>query len=202
MLIRKKLKSKDLIIAFSNDNYLSPSEIKECKYAENSSRYFDWIQGRSALKKVFEYLNKSIDVAKISFPDQCFSISHTKDCAVAIGVLDSVESSNGVGIDLELSRKVDAKHTRYYLSKYESDLVNSNDDLLRLWTVKEALFKADPSNDGGVLKNYNVKNPKNLKGEAVNKKGDIFYYNSIKNPVDKFLDKKCGGWMTWAINHS
>ena len=57
MLIRKKLKSKDLIIAFSNDNYLSPSEIKECKYAENSSRYFDWIQGRSALKKVFQYLN-------------------------------------------------------------------------------------------------------------------------------------------------
>ena len=202
MLIRKKLKSKDLIIAFSNDNYLSPSEIKECKYAESSSRYFDWIQGRSALKKVFEYLNKSIDVAKIAFPDQCFSISHTKDCAVAIGVLDSVESSNGVGIDLELSRKVDAKHTRYYLSKYESDLVNSNDDLLRLWTVKEALFKADPSNDGGVLKNYNVKNPKTLKGEAINKKGDIFYYNSIKNPVDKFLDKKCGGWMTWAINHS
>ena len=202
MLIRKKLKSKDLIIAFSNDNYLSPSEIKECKYAENSSRYFDWIQGRSALKKVFVYLNKSIDVAKISFHDQCFSISHTKDCAVAIGVLDSVESSNGVGIDLELSRKVDAKHTRYYLSKYESDLVNSNDDLLRLWTVKEALFKADPSNDGGVLKNYNVKNPKTLKGEAINKKGDIFYYNSIKNPVDKFLDKKCGGWMTWAINHS
>ena len=52
------------------------------------------------------------------------------------------------------------------------------------------------------LKNYNVKNPKTLKGEAINKKGDIFYYNSIKNPVDKFLDKKCGGWMTWAINHS
>ena len=200
MVIRKKLKSKDLIIAFSNDNYLSSSEIKECKYTKNSTRYIDWIRGRSALKKVFEHLNKSIDVTKISFPDECFSISHTEDCAVAIGILESVESSNGVGIDLELSRKVDAKHTRYYLSKYESDLVNSNDDLLRLWTVKEALFKADPSNDGGILKNYNVKNPKTLKGEAINKKGDTFYYNSIKNPADKFLGGKRGGWMTWAIS--
>ena len=200
MLIRKKLKSKDLIIAFSNDNYLSTSEIKKCKYTKNSSRYFDWIQGRSALKKVFEHLNKSIDVTKISFPDQCFSISHTKDCAVAIGILNNCESSNGVGIDLELNRKIDAKHTRYYLSKYESDLVNSNDDLLRLWTVKEALFKADPNNDGVILKYYNVKNPKTLKGEAINKKGDTFYYNSIKNPADKFLGGKRGGWMSWAIS--
>ena len=38
------------------------SEIKKCKYTKNSSRYFDWIRGRSALKKVFEHLNKSIDV--------------------------------------------------------------------------------------------------------------------------------------------
>ena len=200
MLIRKKLKSKDLIIAFSNDNYLSTSEIKKCKYTKNSSRYFDWILGRSALKKVFEHLNKSIDVTKISFPNEYFSISHTKDCAVAIGILNNCESSNGVGIDLELNRKVDVKHTRYYLSKYESDLVNSNDDLLRLWTVKEALFKADPNNDGVILKYYNVKNPKTLKGEAINKKGDTFYYNSIKNPADKFLGGKRGGWMSWAIS--
>ena len=200
MLIRKQLKSKDLIIAFSNDNYLSAYEIKKCKYTKNSSRYFDWILGRSALKKVFEHLNKSIDVTKISFPNEYFSISHTKDCAVAIGILNSCESSNGVGIDLELNRKVDVKHTRYYLSKYESDLVNSNDDLLRLWTVKEALFKADPNNDGGILKYYNVKNPKTLKGEAINKKGDTFYYNSIKNPADKFLGGKRGGWMSWAIS--
>ena len=200
MLIRKKLKSKDLIIAFSNDNYLSASEIKKCKYTKNSSRYFDWIRGRSALKKVFEHLNKSIDVTKISFPNEYFSISHTKDCAVAIGILNNCESSNGVGIDLELNRKIDAKHTRYYLSKYESDLVNSNDDLLRLWTVKEALFKADPNNDGVILKYYNVKNPQTLKGEAINKKGATFYYNSIKNPADKFLGGKRGGWMSWAIS--
>ena len=43
--------------------------------------------------------------------------------------------------------------------------------MLRLWTVKEALFKSDPNNDGNVLKNYIVENPKNLSGKAKNKKG-------------------------------
>ena len=130
MLIRKKLKSKELVIAFNSndDNHLSSSELNECKYSTNSSRYFDWISGRSALKTILSTLNKDLDVTKISFPHPFLSLSHTKDCAVAIGILNSGNAVKGIGIDLELNRKVNVEHNRYYLSKYESDLVNDNDD--------------------------------------------------------------------------
>ena len=80
MLIRKKLKSKELIIAFiaNNENHLTPVELNKCKYAQNSSRYFDWLRGRSALKKVITSLKKDLDVTKISFPHPFLSLSHTK----------------------------------------------------------------------------------------------------------------------------
>ena len=202
MLIRKKLKSKELVIAFNSndDHHLSSSELNECKYSTNSSRYFDWISGRSALKTILSTLNKDLDVTKISFPHPFLSLSHTKDCAVAIGILNSGNAVKGIGIDLELDRKVSTKHMKFYLNDFESDLKINNDHMLRLWTVKEALFKADPNNDSNVLKDYIVKNSKTLSGKATNKKGHTFYYKSIKNPADKFLGEQRGGWMSLAFS--
>jgi len=202
MLIRKKLKSKELIIAFSgkNENHLTPVELNKCKYAQNSSRFFDWVRGRCALKRVITSLNKDLDLAKVSFPHPFLSLSHTKDCAVAIGILNSGNAVKGIGIDLELDRKVSTKHMKFYLNDFESDLKINNDDMLRLWTVKEALFKADRNNDSNVLKDYIVKNSKTLSGKATNKKGHSFYYKSIKNPADKFLGEQRGGWMSLAFS--
>ena len=202
MLIRKKLKSKELIIAFSdkNEGCLTSSELNDCKYTKNSPRYFDWIGGRSALKMIITYLNKNLDVTKISFPHPFLSLSHAKGCAVAIGVSNKTNSVKGIGIDLELDRKVSTKHMKFYLNDFESDLKINNDHMLRLWTVKEALFKADPNNDGNVLKDYIVKNSKTLSGKATNKKGHSFYYKSIKNPADKFLGEQRGGWMSLAFS--
>ena len=202
MLIRKKLKSKELIIAFiaNNENHLTPVELNKCKYAQNSSRYFDWLRGRSALKKIITTLNKDLDVTKVSFPHPFLSLSHTKNCAVALGILNSGNAVKGIGVDLELDRKVSTKHTKFYLNEFESDLKNNNDHRLRLWTVKEALFKADPNNDSNVLKDYIVKNSKTLSGKATNKKGHSFYYKSIKNPADKFLGEQRGGWMSLAFS--
>ena len=202
MLIRKNLKSKELIIAFiaKNENHLTDVELNKCKYAQNSSRYFDWLRGRSALKKVITYLNKDLDVTKISFPHPFLSLSHTKNCAVALGILNSGNAVKGIGIDLELDRKVSTKHTKFYLNEFESDLKNNNDHRLRLWTVKEALFKADPNNDSNVLKDYIVKDPETLSGKAINKKGHTFHYKSIKNPADQFLGEHRGGWMSLAFS--
>ena len=94
MIIRKKLKSKELIIAFSdkNEGCLTSSELNDCKYTKNSPRYFDWIGGRSALKMIITYLNKNLDVTKISFPHPFLSLSHAKGCAVAIGVSNKTNS--------------------------------------------------------------------------------------------------------------
>ena len=202
MLIRKKLKSKELIIAFSgkNENHLTPIELNKCKYAQDSSRYFDWVRGRCALKRIIRSLNKDLDVTKVSFPHPFLSLSHTKDCAVAIGILNGAKTVKGIGIDLELDRKVSKKHAKFYLNDFESDLKINSDHWLRLWTVKEALFKADPDNDRNVLKDYTVINPKALSGKATNKKGHTFYYKSIKNPADKFLGAQRGGWMSLAFS--
>ena len=101
---------------------------------------------------------------------------------------------------MELDRKVSTKHTKFYLNEFESDLKNNNDHRLRLWTVKEALFKADPNNDSNVLKDYIVKDPETLSGKAINKKGHTFHYKSIKNPADQFLGEHRGGWMSLAFS--
>jgi len=57
--------------------------------------------------------------------------------------------------------------------------------LHRLWTVKEATFKADPENAGKTLRDYGLADPGFVAGKA--RRGDrVFYYASFEVP-DGFL---------------
>ena len=49
---------------------------------------------------------------------------------------------DGLGVDFEGWRPMDPRIARFYLHPDERG------DLLRLWTVKEAVFKATPGNGG------------------------------------------------------
>ena len=50
--------------------------------------------------------------------------------------------------------------------------------LLRLWCVKEAVFKANPDNAGRSLADHTLANPENALGEAVTPEGRSVEYAS------------------------
>ena len=65
----------------------------------------------------------------------------------------AADGATGIGVDFEGHRPVKAGTVRFYLSESERSRPEAaaltERDLLRLWTVKEALLKADPLNRAG-----------------------------------------------------
>ena len=202
MLVRKYVDPGELVFSFSREDQpvLSTMEQRQSDCLKRLPRRESWIRGRSALKNLLSALKMDPDTSTLSFPHPTLSLSHTKDCAVAIGVLAGPMKIDGIGIDLELSRSVQDEHTRFYLSKSERKSAIDDEQRLRLWTVKEALFKADPDNHNAVVGHYRIQTPLALCGQARNRKGRIFFYACEKSPVDKFFSEKRGGWMSWAVS--
>lgn len=84
----------------------------------------------------------------------------------------------GVGVDIEGNRTIDPKMTRFFLTKAEQTA--RPDDWLRLWTVKEALFKACPANDGRLLSDFEIDDPHATAGTArlIGNTCLLFHYTS------------------------
>ena len=202
MLVRKYIDPSELVFAFSREDNptLSATEKKQSDCLRGWPRREGWLRGRSALKKLLLSLKMDPDTSTLSFPHPTLSLSHTKDWAVAIGVLPGPMKIDCIGIDLELRRPVQDDHARFYLSKSECESAIDEDQRLRLWTVKEALFKADPDNHDAVIGHYRVQTPSALSGQARNRKGRIFFYMCEKSPIDKIFSEKQGGWMSWAVS--
>jgi len=202
VLVRKYIDPGELVFAFSREDHptLSATEKKKSDRLKGWPRREGWIRGRSALKKLLLALKMDPDTSTLSFPHPTLSLSHAKDWAVAIGVLAGPMKIDGIGIDLELNRPVQDEHARFYLSKSERESAIDEDQRLRLWTVKEALFKADPDNHDSVIGHYRVQTPSSLSGQARNRKGRIFFYMCEKSPIDKYFREKRGGWMSWAVS--
>jgi len=94
----------------------------------------------------------------------------------------------GVGLDIETNRVVQPAAARFFLTDGEQEWLKelgghgSSQHLLRLWTVKEAIFKADPENDEKILGDYVLENPSQWDGNAYPKDRKFlrFYYSSIQ----------------------
>jgi phosphopantetheinyl transferase len=86
-------------------------------------------------------------------PHPRLSLSHSGDLAVAVGLREAYAA--GVGVDLERDRDVPPRAARFFLSESE-DRPADQRLLLELWTVKEAVFKADLDNAGRLLRDYRV----------------------------------------------
>lgn len=135
----------------------------------------DWLLGRAALKA-----SGIDDTSTVAFPNRCLSLTHSAGVAVAARC-DGDQA--GVGVDLE-GRAVDPRTARFFLRPGE------HGDLLRLWTVKEALFKATPANAGAVLVDYALDNCEAISGTAHDRQGRTFEYLSRRRPE---------GWLTIAV---
>lgn len=108
--------------------------------------------GRDALRLAAALAGLPADPARIRFPHPRVSVTHTERAGAAAVLLGG--PGGGVGVDLEHDRTVRPRMARFYL---RDDEVGA--DLLRLWTVKEAMFKADQHNATRLLRDYRTKDP-------------------------------------------
>lgn len=142
---------------------LSRTEGRRVPGLGSEIRTREWLRGRAALEAVLAGLGEAADPFRLRFPHPRLSLAHSAEAAVAVGLRDPDRC--GVGIDLELDRLPDPRTARLFLTDSErgrwqrghaagdgSDLLR----LLRLWTVKESLFKADPENAGCWLADYEL----------------------------------------------
>ena len=120
------------------------------------ARRREWLVGRAALARLPRRI-----------PHARYSLTHSRGIAVAaFGA-----GPRSIGIDLELRRGVDPRAARFFLTDEESSGLpraaqRCSQELLRLWTAKEALFKADPDNRHRSLREYRIDAPASGAGTA------------------------------------
>ena len=143
---------------------LSAGERALRKALERSPKLDPWMRGRRALKRLLGRLGESEDTASIAFPNRRFSLTHSGDAAVAV----AAPSVRGIGVDLELGRGPGAAAERLFLSERERRVVAELGPRarLRLWTVKEALYKANLRNAETWFTHYLVDDPRQEEGAA------------------------------------
>jgi phosphopantetheinyl transferase (holo-ACP synthase) len=175
---------------------LSPREQIRYRALEAFPRRESWLKGRSALKRLLAGFGEGDDTAGVIFPHPRFSLTHSGRYAVAIGT-DS-DRLGGIGVDLEVGRSPHPESARFFLTPEERDWLNGQGEgdrpghLLRLWTAKESLFKADPGNGETGLTDYRMKDPGAWRGTAMVRHG-----REIKM---RYASSPCGeGWISIAI---
>jgi phosphopantetheinyl transferase len=94
----------------------------------------------------------------LSFPNKNFSISHKKNFSVALYLKG--DNFQGCGVDVEVPKRIPIKHWHFFMTPEEISKLNKKSNLKssqiasRIWTIKEALLKADMNNLGKFLKDY------------------------------------------------
>lgn len=140
-------------------------------------RRSDWLLGRRALRLLLHVLGLEADSSTISFPHPGLSLTHAGGIAVAAGVDTGAEGLGravwGLGVDYEPHRSsVDPRLAGLFLDTREQAWAGRfrrrgrRHEILRLWTVKEALFKATPGNGGVTVAAYAVEDPAASHGAA------------------------------------
>jgi len=147
-----------------------------------------WLRGRAALKTLLHHLGEHLDTTKLSFPNPRLSLTHSGTYAVAAGVAQDLPFG-GIGVDLEIQQTLHPEAARLFLTEEERkwfarlEASLRTRELLRLWTVKEAVFKADVENEGRMLADYRLAVPgaRNGVASAIDLCGfRSFHYTSIE----------------------
>jgi 4'-phosphopantetheinyl transferase EntD len=145
----------------AREDELSRAERARLESFTTSARRAEWRLGRAALKAVMRATGASEDTASLALPHPSVSLTHSGGIAVAVAL---PEGGAGVGIDFESERAPRASMARFFLSDDERTSARPV-DLLPLWTIKEAVFKADLENEGTTYRDYSVGTPA-ARGEA------------------------------------
>jgi 4'-phosphopantetheinyl transferase EntD len=149
---------------------LSPAERRRVAALGSSSRADSYRLGRAACKALLARLGENPAIDELVFPHNRFSLTHSGGVAIAFAI--GGESPAGAGIDFETCPGISDQAERFYLLQHERRWLRLPsrprvaDERLRLWTVKEALFKADLDNSGTVLSDYATADPSAASGWA------------------------------------
>jgi len=135
-------------------------------------------------------LGQGHDTSDLVFPHRTLSLSHADGRAVAVRGDGSL---GGVGIDFEPWRpEVNTGIARFFLRRSEQAATEVGAHaLLRLWTVKEALFKATPDNGAIVLLDFELTDPAAASGEVVGPRGEAMRYAGIDVEVGHLAVAVC-----------
>jgi 4'-phosphopantetheinyl transferase EntD len=175
-----------------NAEVLTEAELAAAKAHSTRLRQEEWQRGRKMLKSVLRRAGQPTGTEAIRFPNAQVSLSHSGDLAAAVSVAKP-SGLSGIGIDLQCRRPMAFGTARFFLRPEELREELSADDLLRLWTIKEAIYKADPQNSAQLLDDYRIESPKALTGQARSadrSRGVTFRYFSRELDV---------GYLTVAI---
>jgi 4'-phosphopantetheinyl transferase superfamily protein len=152
-------------------------------------RRASWLRGRAALKRLQASIGGDPDTSLLKFPHAKLSLTHSETWAIAVG--SASPKLLGIGVDLEVKGSPKPETARRFLNPAELVWLRRMDEadrprmLHRLWTVKEATFKADLENPGKTLRDYGLADPGYVAGKA--RRGErVFYYASFEVP-DGFL---------------
>lgn len=149
---------------------LTQAELAAYTQIADSPRSYSWLLGRSALKRLRASWKLSQDTSSITFPNPSYSLTHSGNYAIAAGT--RAKNIDGLGVDLELERVPHPDALHFFLRPSEHQWILSlpqpvrSRETLRLWTIKEAVFKADPNNAGRLLANYNLPCPWDHRGHG------------------------------------
>lgn len=168
----------------------------------DNSQKESYLRSRAALKSILMQLDANEDTTLLEFPHKQFSLTHSGRMAVAAGM--RAGNQTGIGVDYEIRRPTKPAMGRFFMTKKEQSwltalpIESQPQEVLRLWTIKEALFKADPDNRNMVLSDYAVLEPGESAGLAVtfgNETRKMRYF-SIK------LENEEEGYLSLAISTS
>lgn len=88
------------------------------------------------------------DAAGLKMPHPRYSLSHCLTTVVAVA--NRLTHAIGIGVDIEYGRMMNPGAAKFFMTEREQQIMSQGNhagsDLLRLWTVKEAVFKADLDN--------------------------------------------------------
>lgn len=119
--------------------------------------------GREALAEALRAAGRP-DAPITRWPCPFASLTHSGDVAIAVAVPPDVPAI-GIGVDLEHDRPIKAgmarlicdTHERAWLATVPAELQPF--EVLRLWTAKEALYKADPEQGDAIVADYALESP-------------------------------------------
>jgi len=167
---------------------LTAGELTQVAALSGARRGALWLTARRALRLALAGTGRPTDTSAYRFPSPVASLSHSADLAVAAVLAADYDGVVGVGVDIELDRVPDPRTASFFLTESELGWLESvpTDEvpavLTRLWTVKEALFKADPVNAETTLRDYQIADPAAMRGRAT-RSGEIdFQYVSLARP--------------------
>jgi 4'-phosphopantetheinyl transferase EntD len=138
---------------------LYPGERQQYEALGPGHRRAEWLIGRSALRAAAEIAGLSADSSRLSFPHANLSLSHAPGIAVAVAARPTVgDCVVGLGVDFERDRPMSPDMLRLFATNYETACHGDRRaaHALRLWTIKEAVFKACPRNAGLRLNDFEV----------------------------------------------